>query len=180
MGIKKTFTNILNAVGVFGNDSQSAWWWGNVRIGKGTYVFKTNEKFFSIGLLECLVDLFRRHTALQASVAGRQNAAWHWNQMGCEVDHYRFIRLFRQRLLNLRRVSVGRDSISLHIFESLTHQIHRLCLETRTGETGFRIQDQSISIYQIISDQRRKRQDGSRRIATGIRDDFSRLNLVTL
>ena len=47
MGIKKTFTNILNAVGVFGNDSQSAWWWGNVRIGNGTYVFKTNEKFFS-------------------------------------------------------------------------------------------------------------------------------------
>lgn len=47
MGIKKTFSNLLNAVGVFGNDSQSAWWWGNVRIGKGTYVFKTNEKYFS-------------------------------------------------------------------------------------------------------------------------------------
>lgn len=47
MDIKKTFSNILNAVGVFGNDSQPAWWWGNVRIGKGTYIFKTNEKYFS-------------------------------------------------------------------------------------------------------------------------------------
>lgn len=47
MDIKKTFSNILNAVGVFGNDSQPAWWWGNVRIGKGTYIFKTNEKYLS-------------------------------------------------------------------------------------------------------------------------------------
>lgn len=47
MGIKKTFTNLLNAVGVFGSSEQSAWWWGNVRIGKGTYVFKTNEKYYS-------------------------------------------------------------------------------------------------------------------------------------
>ena len=47
MDIKKKFSNILNAVNVFGSNAQSAWWWGNVRIGKGTYVFKTNEKFFS-------------------------------------------------------------------------------------------------------------------------------------
>ena len=47
MDIKKTFSNILNAVGVFGSSEQSAWWWGNVRIGKGTYVFKTNEKYYS-------------------------------------------------------------------------------------------------------------------------------------
>ena len=47
MDIKKTFSNIMSAVNVFGSNTQSAWWWGNVRIGKGTYVFKTNEKFFS-------------------------------------------------------------------------------------------------------------------------------------
>ena len=47
MDIKKTFSNILNAVGVFGSSEHSSWWWGNVRIGKGTYVFKTNEKYFS-------------------------------------------------------------------------------------------------------------------------------------
>ena len=47
MDIKKTFSNIFNLQNVFGSNTQSAWWWGNVRIGKGTYVFKTNEKYYS-------------------------------------------------------------------------------------------------------------------------------------
>ena len=83
MDIKKTFSNIFNLQNVFGSNTQSAWWWGNVRIGKGTYVFKTNEKFFSAYDTNPLVFMV---IDKQASVVSSLEQDF-INQKGEEVDN---------------------------------------------------------------------------------------------
>jgi len=129
MGIKKTFSNIFNLQNVFGGGTQSAWWWGNVRIGKGTYVFKTDQKYYSAYDTNPLVFMV---IDKQASVVSSLDQCF-INQKGEEVENTPEQILWE----NPNKLQTRKDFIYQLITDLLIHGITHVYGVKSVGFGGF-------------------------------------------
>ena len=97
-----------------------------------------------------------------------------------KLNHHRLARKLAVNLLNLRRMTMTRHTISLKAFIHRAIQAARLQTAPCTTRAGLSIHDNALMLNQIIFQQRHHRQNAAGSVAARIGHKTSPAHLVTI
>ena len=103
-------------------------------------------------------------------IEGAENAARHWDKVRRKTDAELFPRDGTHFLFNLRRMPMHTDVVGDDVGFA-TRIVCRIArFRARAGDTRLGINDERIECHRATVKQRRCSEDGTRRIATRVRD----------
>ena len=97
-----------------------------------------------------------------------------------EVDHRLLAAQLRQRLLDLRRVSMRRHSVCFDAVVELREVIALIRLAPRAAHTRLRVNHNRVRIDQMMLGERSQREDRCRRVTAGVCNDLRAFDILAI